>query len=111
MILFLIYVLLSSSGLILFKMGSKDVGLELSKTLFSVTLSWQMLLGILCYLLSFILWLVIVSKSNLSYVYPMSIAMINIALLVGAYYFLNEPITVRTVVGVSIIIIGVVVLK
>lgn len=111
MILFLIYVILSSSGLILFKLGSKDLGLEISKTLFSMTLSWQFLLGIICYLLSFILWLVIVNKSSLSYIYPMSIAFINIALLVGSYYFLNEPVTIRTVIGITIIIIGVIILK
>ena len=64
-VLFAVYALLSAGGLVLFKLGGQDAALQLGKTGFSLTLSWKMLLGIFCYLCSFLLWLVIVSRTQL----------------------------------------------
>ena len=55
-VLFAVYALLSAGGLVLFKLGGRDAALELGGTGFSVSLSWKMLLGIFCYLCSFLLW-------------------------------------------------------
>lgn len=111
MILFLIYIVLSSLGLILFKLGSKDLSVLFQSGAFSFSMSWIVLVGILCYLASFLLWLVIVSKSELSYIYPLSIACINIAILLGSHFILNESIGMKELVGTIIIIIGIIVMK
>lgn len=111
MILFLIYVVLSSLGLILFKLGSKDLTLLLQNGFFSLSMSWIVIVGILCYLASFLLWLVIVSKSELSYIYPLSIACINIAILVGSYFLLNETLGTREIIGTVVILVGIAIMK
>lgn len=107
MILFIIYVLLSSLGLILFKLGSQNLNVLYENSIFSISVSTTMFAGIFCYLASFFLWMFIVNKSELSYIYPLSIACINIAILLGSYFILNEPITVKSLVGAVIIIIGI----
>ncbi|MGC6768411.1 hypothetical protein [Enterococcus sp. LJL51] len=111
MILFFIYVVLSSLGLILFKLGSKDLNVVFQQQLFSFSMSWIVLAGIFCYLASFLLWLVIVNKSELSYIYPLSIACINIAILVGSHFILNEAIGIKELVGTGVIIIGIILMK
>lgn len=111
MLLFLIYVALSSLGLILFKLGSKDLTVLFQSGIFSFSMSWLVFVGIVCYLASFLLWLVIVNKSDLSYIYPLSIACINIAILVGSHFLLHEPIGVRGLIGAAIIIVGIIVMK
>ncbi|RSU07891.1 hypothetical protein CBF30_01235 [Vagococcus entomophilus] len=111
MILFIIYVVLSSLGLILFKMGSKSLSILFQGHLFTASLSLTMIAGIICYLVSFLLWLVIVNKSQLSYIYPMSIAFINIAILLGSHFFLGEPISIRGVIGIIVIIVGIIIMK
>ena len=111
MILFIVYVFLSSMGLILFKLGSKDLSVLYENAIFVISLSTPMILGIISYLLSFILWLIIVNRSELSYIYPLSIGFINIAILLGSNLVLHESITTRNVVGSIIIIIGIVLMK
>ena len=67
--LLLFYVVLSSMGLILFKMGTTANGFALNLFGLNLHLSWQMIVGVLCYGFSFLLWLYIVSKNNLTYIY------------------------------------------
>ena len=105
-LLFALYVCLSAGGLILFKMGASDMNIHVTAAIFSVQLSWKMILGIICYGCSFILWLFIVSKMNLSIAMPLSVGIVNILVLVGSSVFLGETVTVAQWIGVGIIVIG-----
>lgn len=105
-ILFILYVCLSAGGLILFKMGAGRTSIQLTSSLFSLQLSWKMLLGIFCYGCSFLLWLFIVSKMNLSIAMPLSVGLVNLVVLLGSNYFLKETISVSQWIGVGVVIIG-----
>ena len=102
-LLFIIYVIASSSGLILFKLGTTGVGVNILG--FNITL--KMLLGIFCYGFSFLLWLYIVSKANLTIAMPLSVALVNTLVIVGSCIFLNEKITLIQGIGIFIVILGV----
>ena len=71
MVLFIIYVFLSSAGLVLFKLGSSSLNIQLQQTIFSMNISLISLLGLFCYLISFILWMLIISRSDVSYIVPL----------------------------------------
>ena len=113
MILFLLYVVLSTSGLLLFKLGSTGGGisLTLSKTAFGFHIPVLSLLGLLCYMISFLMWMYIISKSDISFVVPLGVALTNLAVLVSSYFILNETITYTTIIGAALIIIGAVILN
>lgn len=111
MLLFIIYVILSSSGLILFKLGSAGISIGLTKSLFSFQLPLLSLIGLLCYLVSFLLWMFIIAKSEVSFIVPLGVALTNLAVLLGSYFILNETVSINTVIGAALIIIGVVVLN
>ena len=105
-VLFILYVCLSAGGLILFKLGSGDMRVNVTSTIFSIRFSWQMLLGIVCYGCSFLLWLYIVSQMNLSLAMPLSVGLVNLLVLLGSSFFLKEQITVFQWAGVMAIVIG-----
>lgn len=103
-IMFTCYVLLASSGLILFKFGSTNSNLTLNLFGLSINYSIKMILGLVCYGCSFILWMLIVSKMNLTIAMPLSIALVNTLVLIGSCVFLKEKITLIQGVGIFIII-------
>lgn len=105
-VLFAIYVILSAGGLILFKLGTKDLNVAVTSKYFEIKFSWLMILGIACYACSFLLWLFIVSKLNLSFAMPLSVGLVNTLVLIGSYFFLHETITITQWIGVVVIIFG-----
>lgn len=105
-IMFILYVLLSAGGLILFKLGTGGTEVKITSQLFSVKLSWILILGIIFYACSFVLWLLIVNSLDLSYAMPLSVGFVNLTVLIGSWLVLHENITFLQWVGVFIIIIG-----
>ena len=99
--------LFASSGLILFKIGSTNSNLTLSLFGFKINYSIKMILGLLCYGCSFILWMLIVSKSNLTIAMPLSVALVNTLVVVESCLLLKEKITLTQGIGIFIVIVGV----
>ena len=106
-IMFTCYVLLASSGLILFKLGSANSNLTLNLFGLSINYSIKMILGLVCYGCSFILWMLIVSKMNLTIAMTLSLSLVNTLVLVESCVFLKEKITLLQGIGIFIIIFGV----
>lgn len=105
-LLFAVYALLSAGGLVLFKLGGQDAAFQVGKTGFSLALSWKMLLGILCYSCSFLLWLVIVSRTQLTFAMPLSVGIVNTLVFLGSAHFLGERITPLKILGLAVIVLG-----
>ena len=106
-IMFTCYVLLASSGLVLFKMGSSNTNLTLNLFGLTINFSIKMILGLFCYGFSFILWMLIVSKMNLTIAMPLSVAIVNTLIVVESCLLLKEKINITQGIGIFVIIIGV----
>ena len=106
-IMFILYVILASSGLILFKMGSSNTNITLKLFSLTINFSIKMLAGLLCYGCSFILWMFIVGKTDLTIAMPLSVALVNTLVVLGSCLFLNEKLTFMQAMGIFIIILGV----
>lgn len=105
-VLFIVYVCFSVGGLILFKLGSKNLSLNINLTGFNISINWLVLCGILFYMFSFILWLIIVSKMNLSIAMPIQVGVVNVLVLIASSMVLKESISIVQWVGTFVIIIG-----
>lgn len=105
-VLFVIYAFLSAGGLILFKLGGQATSIGIKQTGFSLQVSWQLIIGVFCYLLSFLLWLIIVSKTQLTFAMPLSVGVVNLLVFLGSSRFLGEQITLIKVTGLVVIIVG-----
>jgi len=110
-IAFMLYLALSASGLILLKSGSGDFVISLSNHVFSLSVNFKMLLGALFYVMSFLLFMLIIPKFNLSYIYPMSAGLLFIIILVASVFILGEKITLIQAIGTLLILAGVIALN
>ena len=106
-LLFALYVILSSSGLILFKIGSLNPNLHFQILGLTLNISVKSIIGILCYGVSFLLWMFIISRTNLTIAMPLSIALVNTLVIIGSCLFLKEKITIMQGIGIFIVIFGV----
>ena len=109
-ILFMVYVILSSSGLVLFKLGGANTDIQFSFLGFNIAFSWKMILGIICYGTSFLLWLYLVSNMNLTFAMPLSVGLVNTLVIVESCLLLKEKVSLNQGIGIFIIITGVIIM-
>lgn len=75
----------------------------------SVFTNMYLLSGMFSYGISIILWMIVLSKVNVSLAYPfLSVGYVVTAVL--AYLIFKEPLTVQKIFGIAIICLGVVIL-
>lgn len=101
------YIILSVSGLMLFKCGGSSNTFILQANRLAVSFSMISLIGIFCYGCSFLLWLSIIKDNNLSYIFPVANGLVTIATIVGGLIILGEKLNYMQWIGVICIIIGV----
>lgn len=108
--LFILYVVLASSGLVLFKLGSGQATMSLNMLGLNISFSWKMILGIMCYGCSFLLWLYIINRMNLTLAMPLSVAFVNALVIIESCLILKEKMTITQGIGILIVIIGVMIM-
>lgn len=112
MMLILLYVLLSACGLVFLKIGaSHDLKITVSGSTFEIKLNIYVIIGLLCYVSSFIVSLVAMSKTNLNIFYPISAGLGYILVCMASYLILKESFSVMQITGTIIILIGVIVMN
>jgi drug/metabolite transporter (DMT)-like permease len=115
MVLILVAVVIGVIGQVSLKVGMNQVGaidagslsrpMETLKRVFSTPLVW---LGLGCYGVSALLWLVVLSRLDLSYAYLMLASMYVLIPLVS-WLFLGERIPPMRWVGMGVVVLGVVI--
>lgn len=102
----IIYLLLTVSGLMLFKLGGSKMAISLSLKGIDMSLSMIALLGIVCYGCSFLLWLNIIKESEISYIFPIASGAVTILTVIGGVILLGEKIQGLQIIGIVCIVIG-----
>jgi multidrug transporter EmrE-like cation transporter len=64
-------------------------------------------LGALSYATSFVLWLVVLAKVPLSVAYPIAVGVTIAVSTLLAWLLLREPISLRMLIGIALIVVGV----
>lgn len=100
------YIILSVSGLMLFKSGGSNNSFMLASNKLVMNLSITSLIGIFCYGCSFLMWLNIVKDNNLSYIFPIANGLVTIATILGGVIILGEKLNYIQWIGIICIIIG-----
>lgn len=114
-ILILLSIVLGVAGELLLKSGITQVGpLELGtvqrmvSTGASVITTPAILVGFICYGVAAVFWLLVLSRFDLSYAYPM-LALMYVLVPLAARVFLNESIPRGRWIGIILVIVGVVI--
>ena len=105
----LIRIILGSVAQYFLKVGVSSIpanGTLLIKASHAIS-SWAIWGGLLCYGLSLVLWLYVLSMMDLSKAYPLVSLGYVFTLMIG-YFILNEPVNIYRVIGVTMIMMGVI---
>ncbi|MDF2883609.1 MAG: transporter [Clostridiaceae bacterium] len=110
--LILTSVFLGAIGQVLVKFGASNLTLnftskDILSSILSILKNAPVMCGIISYGVSFLLWIKVLSKVELSYAYPM-VSIGYVLVMVFSYFFFKENISFLRVLGVLFIIIGVV---
>ena len=102
-----IYLMSSTLGMVFIRMGAAGNALALSRESLSFSLSHFTWIGVLLYVVSFLLWVYILQRFNLSYISPLMAGISYITIALASYFILHEHITPMQLVGMIVIIVGV----
>ena len=112
--LILLAVLLGATGQVIMKMGMKIYG-QVSATsvwgqLIPILKVPQVFLGFICYGVSAVLWIAVVSNVDLSLAYPM-VSLAYVLVFLASWLLLGEQISPVRIAGLAIIVAGVLVIS
>lgn len=108
LILLATYILLSVGGATLIKLGGSQKEVFFTMPFFDFNVSALTFLGILGYGLSFLLFIVLLNKLELSYLTPVATG-VSYTLLMGASVLIfNESFSLTKAIGCILILVGIV---
>lgn len=111
-IIFAVYILLSAGALTLIKLGANNASqLSVDGGVFSMKIGLMMLVGLVLYIVSFLLSLSLISSFNLSYYYPLSAGAIYVVVALFASVFLKEKMSGAQYAGMALILAGIVLMN
>jgi len=112
----LVSIFMGALGQTILKLGANKLGtLSLSlrtlmKDVVKILMIPEILIGLVLFGGSFLLWVKVLTKSDLSYAYPMvSLGYVLVALLSKVLF--NEPFTLNKIAGIAMIVSGVFILN
>ncbi|WP_158577916.1 MULTISPECIES: EamA family transporter [Eubacterium] len=102
------YLCCSVGGLILVKFGAENNNFIFNSSFFSLSLSYTTLIGLCLYIVSFLMWIIVVQKFNLSFIQPITSGLSYILIICASIFILKESISRFQWIGLIFILVGVV---
>lgn len=106
-ILTILYLLFTIGGLTFMKLGGNSLSLTFKNGI-TFKIGFITTLGFLMYILSFLLWQKLIVIFDLSFIYPITIGIVQIAVLILAIFLFNENINFMNIIGILLVIIGII---
>ena len=110
-VLVCIYLCMTVAGLVLMKYGENPGSIKVEDGSVSFGVSFISGIGLICYVISFVLFTRIVIMFDLSYIYPITTGIVQILSLIASKIVFKENISVQALVGARLVIIGIVVMN
>lgn len=107
-----LYLTFSLGGVFLFKIGcQKEFIISFSSGIFSMNISLMSIFGLLSYVVSFLLYMLLISKNEMTYIVPVTTGITYILTFILAVLLLKETISVNKLLGSALILIGVIIIN
>ena len=110
-ILIVIYLFLTVAGLVLMKIGGNSGTISIANKELNFGISLISGLGFICYICSFLLYTKIIMMFYLSYIVPLTTGIAQILTLIASYLIFKDEISIQSVGGAVIIIIGILIMN
>lgn len=105
------YLICTVSGLILIKLGSKDTSFIIKNNSINMNINLLIVLGLLFYIASFLLWITILKNNDLGYIVAITTGLSQVLIVTSSALLFNEKITMFKGVGVGVILVGVILIN
>lgn len=105
------YLICTVSGLLFIKLGSKDTELIVKNHAISMNISLLIVLGLLFYIASFLLWIKILKNNDLGYIVALTTGLSQVLIISVSAIFLDERITMFKGLGIAVTLVGVVLIN
>ena len=93
--------------MVLIKKGGSNSLVDFTSKKLEISITWVVLLGLLMYLISFIIWIVVLQLFPLTYISPIAYGLVFISIAVFSYYILGIKLTKAQLIGAAFIIVGI----
>lgn len=109
----LLYLLLSTTGLLLIKIGFNQFNFEAShfeeyrRFIKYAYHHPEFIFGFFLYIFSFLSWLILLSKKQLTYIFPIVTGLGYASIIITSLLFLREEIELFKIIGIVLIGIGI----
>lgn len=110
-LIYVLYILFSIGGLFLIKTGGTNTTIILSEKNISMNIDLKMVIGLMIYIISFLLYVWIIKNQNLSYIVPLTAGILNVISVIIGVVVLKEKISYIGVVGILFVIVGIVLMN
>lgn len=111
-LIIIVYAAISVAGLTLVKLGSSNpLTLSVGATGFSFGVGWITLLGLILYVVSFLIYMTLVAKNSLTYLMPVATAITYILTMSVSLAVLKEQVTPVQWAGCALILVGVILMN
>ena len=111
-VLIIVYLFLSTFGLLLLKSGlnSFHINFQALWGRYEITVTFKFIIGFFLYTLSFFVWLIILSRKEISFIYPIVIGLSYFVITITALIFLKETISLVKLIGIIFVGAGIIVI-
>lgn len=110
-LLIIVYITFSVGGQVLFKYGTnRNFMFTFDNGIICLSVNWMSIFGGGCYIISFVLFLLLLSRYNLSRINPILVGMTYILTFIASIFILKESVTGIHMLGIIMIFIGVLLL-
>lgn len=103
------YLLFAQTAVLLVKLGSTNTSLTFQNGDLSISVNIKMLLGLCLYVCSFLLWIVVLSRNDLSVVTPIITGANYIIPMAIGVAMLHERMSTQQWVGAAVILAGLII--
>ncbi len=107
-LLIVLYVIFAVGGSTLIKFsGTNQAGALLSIPIVNISMSLTLIGGVIAYGVSFLLYIILLNKFDLSFISPLTVGIVYVLLMLTAVFFFKEQFTVVKTIGCALILAGI----
>ena len=112
LLIIVFYLLLSAGGLVLIKLGANTLSIGMKQGMFNCSMSWLSILGLSCYIGSFLIFnFILVKKFDLTYIMPIVTGTSQIVVILAGFFIFKEHISRYGIIGIIAVTIGVILMN
>jgi multidrug transporter EmrE-like cation transporter len=91
-------------------MNSMQISFKSILGRYEIIVSSKFVIGFVIYILSFFVWLLILARKEISYIYPIVIGLSYFIVTASAFLFLQESLSFIKIVGIGLIGAGIIII-